>query len=117
MQMKVAHRYCVKVRKEADMTVRERFCEKVNTEYTDFRERMLQREKAEIYAAAYRIDVWKNLCKILCRLSEQYPEEVLEKLLPQPNLMECLYECWLKIEDSAYEELVQLVEKEIEEFE
>ena len=98
------------------MTVRERFCEKVNAEYTDFRERMLQREKTEIYAVAYRIDVWKNLCKILCCLSEQYPEGVLEKLLSQPNLMECLYERWLKIEDGAYEELVQLVEKEMEEF-
>ena len=99
------------------MTVREKFSEKISVEYTDFRERMLQREKAEIYAAAYRIDVWKNLCKILCRISEQYPEAVLEKLLTQPNLMECLYERWLKIEDSAYEELVQFVEKEIEELE
>ena len=97
------------------MTVRERFCEKVCGEYTEFGERMLQREKTEIYAAAYRIDVWTNLCKILCLLSEQYPESVLEKLLPQPNLLECLYERWLKIEDSVYNELMQLVEKEIEE--
>ena len=77
---------------------------------------MLQREKTEIYATAYRIDVWKNLCKILTHLARQYPEEVLERVLPQSNLMECLYERWLKIEDSAYEELMQLVEKEIEEF-
>ncbi len=99
------------------MTVRERFCKKVSAEYAAFRERMLQREKTEIYAAAYRIDVWKNLCKILCRLLEQYPEAVLEKLLLQSNLMECLYERWLKIEDSAYEELMQLVEREIVELE
>lgn len=52
------------------MTARERFCEKVSAEYTVFREGILQQEKADIYAAAYRIDVWKNLCKILCRLSE-----------------------------------------------
>lgn len=94
--------------------IRQSFCKKIYDEFQQFRVSMLRKSKDDIFGEAYKIDVFVNLYEILMEKSEVLSDAILRNLLCISGILEILYECWLKKEDSCFSELLQHVEDEIE---
>lgn len=93
--------------------MRKTFCKKIQMEYLYFKETTLKQSREEIFADSYRIDVFTNLYELLVGLSENLPEDLLKKLLCTENLLDSLYEDWLKKEDSSHMELTEFVMEKV----
>lgn len=93
--------------------MRDKFRRKVCNEYRKFRRKVLRGNRKKIYSQSYKIDVIINLYELLLELSETIPEGFIRYLMPQKNLLEQLYDQWLKKEDSLYEELMTYVDCEL----
>ena len=95
--------------------IRELFLKRLHVELHLYKETVLQKEKAEIFAESYKIELFANLYEILAEKAETLPEELLYKLLCQRfSILEFLYRKWLKREDGFYEELREYVADELE---
>lgn len=89
------------------------FCWKTSAELRAFQYAILQKEKEEIYSAAYQIDTMMNLYELLAKMSGTMEEETLAALARFPSLLEFLYYRWLGYEDSHMEELQGCINKEL----
>lgn len=79
-----------------------------------FRDSMLHRDKKTIMEEAYKIETFANLYEILAEQMEQLSEETLRKLLYMNySILEWLYQKWLKMDDSAFDELKAYVDSEL----
>ena len=95
--------------------IRELFLKRLHVELYLYKETVLKKEKTEIFAESYKIELFANLYEILAEKTEILPEELLYKLLCQRfSILEFLYRKWLKREDSFYEELKEYVSSELE---
>lgn len=95
--------------------LRQIFLEKLHVEINLFKDTMLNKSKADIYAGSYMIEVYVNLYDILVAETERMQEPLLRKLLYQNfGILDTLYVEWLNQDDSFYAELRDYVENEIE---
>lgn len=94
--------------------VKKFFLKKLYEELQLFRSSILQMDKEKIYEEAYKIEIYASLYKILVEQSEDYPVQLLEKMIVKGNVLQLLYDTWLKKEDGLYEELCSHVIYEIE---
>lgn len=83
----------------------ERFCRKVTKELETFKEEVLQADKEEIYALAYRIDCMTRIYEMLVEGNTKLREEELEQCLQEEGLLWTLYQRWLKAPAPGEEEL------------
>lgn len=78
---------------------------KITTEMKLFQEWVLQLEKEEIFALAYRIDCTIRIYEILMEFSKEISERELEVCNSIEGLLDIFYERWRKEPDSQEEEL------------
>ena len=93
--------------------VKEQFFQKLKEEYQQFRQRILQKDKQDIIKDSYRIEIFEELYKILVEKGDTLSDAILRNLLYQSGLLDFLYDCWLKKEDSQLQELMDCVEEEL----
>lgn len=89
------------------------YCEKLNRELGAYKASMLEREKEEIYAAAYEIDSVISIYEFLMETAEGRERRFLEAMIVFPGLLLFLYQQWLGYEDSHTEELTGCMEQEL----
>lgn len=71
-----------------------------------FRHSILQCTKEEIYSEAYKIETFVNMYKIFQVDIEKMSEEIAYTLLNWPGgILEYVYQEWIAIEDSTFDEL------------
>ena len=94
--------------------LREVFLERLHIEIQLFKDSMLRKSKADIYAAGYRIELYACLYEILVEQAERMPEELMRAMVYHPcSILDVFYEEWLKKDDSFYTELRDYVEDEL----
>ena len=89
------------------------FCWKISGELKLFRYQMMQKEKEDIYHAAYQIDGIISIYELLVEMSGMLSKETLEAAVAFPNLLEFLYEEWLGYEDSQAADIQRCLNKEL----
>ena len=90
------------------------FCLKIGAELSAFQYDMLQKEREEIYQAAYQIDSMINLYELLIELCRTMKEEVLIIAVMVPELLHFLYDRWLEYKDSHMEDMQGCIVQELE---
>ena len=93
--------------------VKEQFFQKLKEEYQQFRQRILQKDKQDIIKDSYRIEIFEEFYKILVEKGDTLSDAILRNLLYQSGILDFLYDCWLKKEDSQLQELMDSVEEEL----
>ena len=95
--------------------LREVFLERLHIEIQLFKDSMLRKSKADIYAAGYRIELYACLYEILVEQVERMPEELMRAMVYHPcSILDAFYDEWLRKDDSFYTELRDYVEDELE---
>lgn len=82
---------------------------KLYLEYLKFKDDMLRKTQEEVFKNCYKIDVFLNLYEILVEKSQTLSAEILMKLEKEENILEFLYDGWMKIDDSTYQEMCRYV--------
>lgn len=86
---------------------------KLALEYLQFKRRMVLLSPEDVFANAYKIDIYINLYEALLEMAESFSLQELEQLVPVPDLLGNLYEGWLKIPDSQQEEIREYLKKTV----
>ena len=90
---------------------------KVNTklylEYLKFKDDMLRKTQEEVFQSCYKIDMFLNFYEILLEKTQLLSKEVLMCLEKEENILEVLYEGWMKIDDSTYQDMCQYVNRKL----
>lgn len=86
---------------------------KIKKELEEFKSDMMQKEKEEIYGAAYQIDSIINIYELLLESGRTIAEETLEASLAFPNLLLFLYDRWMQYEDSQLEAVQDCLNEEL----
>lgn len=95
--------------------LREMLLARIHLEMQLFKDSMLRRKKADIYAGSYKIELYVNLYDILVEQVERMPEPVIREIIYQPSgILDAFYREWLNKEDSFCTELREYVEDELE---
>ena len=89
------------------------FCRKLGRELDQFKKRMMEKGKEEIYCSAYQIDSVICIYEALIELSGRIPEETLEAVTVFPGLLNFLYDRWMKYEDSHMEDIAYCLNGEL----
>ena len=98
-----------------DKHLRETLLERLHVEIQLFKDSMLCRDKEDIYAECYKIELYINIYEILVEETDRMPELLLRKLLYQNfGILDAFYQEWLGRDDSSYAELREYVEDELE---
>lgn len=87
---------------------------KISAELSAFRYGILQKEKEEIYHAAYQIDSMIHLYELLIEMCRTMKEELLIIAITIPELLHFLYGRWLEYGDSYAEDLQGCIDQELE---
>lgn len=90
------------------------FIDRIYGEFMAYKASVLSLNNADIFGKCYEIDIFVNLYEILMEKAEKLPDESLAALLSRRNILQELYDEWMKRDDSNYEEIVNLVSDEIE---
>ena len=94
--------------------LKEVFLERLHIEIQLFKDSMLRKSRADIYAASYRIELYVNLYEILVEQVERMHETLIRAMVYYPGgILDAFYEEWLKKDDSFYTELRDYVEDEL----
>ena len=94
--------------------LREVFLERLHIEIQLFKDSMLRKSKADIYAAGYRIELYACLYEILTEQAESMPEMLMRAMVYHPcSILDVFYEEWLKRADGFYTEIGDYVEDEL----
>ena len=94
--------------------MKEQFLKKIAAEYEAYKNSVLNISASDIYARAYEIDIMTNISGILINMAEKLSEYDLTLLSLHPNLLQELYNHWLKKEDGMYTEIENHITEEIE---
>lgn len=78
---------------------------KITAEMKLFKEHMLQTEKEEVFALAYRIDCTVRIYEILLECCSRMGEAELESCTGTGGILDFFYERWLKDPDTQEEEM------------
>ena len=94
--------------------MRKIFIKKLMKEIYLFRKALLRDDKRNIIEKSYRIDTMFRIYDIVREMAERMSTESLICLVVNDiEILESLYQSWLKKEDSLQEELKQHVEMEL----
>ena len=88
------------------------FCWKLDRELGQFSRKMENRSKIEIIASAYQIDSMFMIYELLLELASAMTCEELDALNSQQELLELVYQDWLKAPDSRNEEMFRFLSAE-----
>lgn len=95
--------------------LRELLRQRLHLELMLFKDSMLQKEKADIFKASYRIEIYVNLYEILLMYADDLQSNVMRGLLRLDfGILDFLYREWLDREDSFYKELREYACYELE---
>lgn len=78
---------------------------KIYIELEKFKRTMFSLEPEEVFANAYEIDMKVSIYENAIEMSTDMSEEQLQILISVPDLLDYLYEMWLKESDSRVDEL------------
>lgn len=92
----------------------EHFMDRLYGEFQAFKAEMLALTNRELFGRCYEVDTKINLYKIMVEKAGGLTAEMLSVLLKQKNILACLYDSWLKKDDSQYSELESHVAKSVE---
>lgn len=92
----------------------EQLLDRIYGEFMAYKASILSLNNAEIFGKCYEIDIFVNLYEILMEKAEKLSDEALAALLNRKNVLQELYDEWLKKDDSNYEEIECHVSDEIE---
>lgn len=81
------------------------FYGKISMELNKFKRQILELELEEIWACAYEIDTKISIYELLVEMIPVMLEEQLQGLISFPDVLDYLYEMWMRTEDSHMEEL------------
>lgn len=87
-------------------------CLKINVEYQKFKQKQIALPAEEVYGNAYQIHCYMCLYENILEICQQLSEDELVSLITFPGLLSFLYDQWLKVENSAEEELELYLKKE-----
>ena len=90
--------------------IERKFCWKISSELKMFKYRKLELGKDEIYASAYQIDCMIRIYEMLLEKSKKMESTQLQRCMEISSLLAFIYDEWLKIPDSQYEELNHVVD-------
>lgn len=93
--------------------LREAFGNKLALEYIRFKRKMILMDSEEVFANAYKIDIYINLYEALLEMAESFSIQEITRLHVVPDLLECLYEGWLKTPDSQQKEIREYLKKSV----
>lgn len=82
-------------------------------EYLQFKRGMVLLSPEEVFASAYKIDIYINLYEALPEMAESFSLQEPEQLIPVSDLLGNLYEGWLKIPDSQQEEIREYLRENV----
>lgn len=85
------------------------FCWKISSELKIFKYEILQKEKEEIMADAYRIVSMISIYEQLLELCQKMKEEELTKCVQISGLLQFLFDEWIKKPDTQYEEMEHIL--------
>lgn len=96
-------------------SIKKRFIKKIYEELQEYKNSILKQSTEIVYGESYRIEIISTLYEILLEKADSISDTVLLSLLEQSTgILEMIYQDWLKKEDSSYQELVEHVDKELE---
>lgn len=84
---------------------------KVNMELKKFKRRILECEPEEIWNSSYEINTKIEIYELLIEMAPVMLDEQLQVLISFSEVLDYLYEMWMKESDSRLEELQMCIEK------
>ena len=81
------------------------FMDRLYGEFQAFKAEMLALTSRELLVFCYEVDVKTTFYEIMMEKAGGLTAETLSALLKQKNILACLYDGWLKKDDSQYGEL------------
>lgn len=86
---------------------------KLYAEYYQFKEEMQRLPPKDIFGNCYKIgEIW-TIYEIMIAMAEVLSEEIIQELWEMPNILEHMYNTWLKRNDSHYFELKEHIDREV----
>lgn len=96
--------------------MRKQFLEKLYQEYRTYKRSVLSCPRSEIFNRCYEIDAIVNFYEILSGKAETMSDRELETLLGHKDILMEMYALWLDKSDSAYSDMEEHVDEEIQYF-
>ena len=93
---------------------KEHFLDRLYGEYQAYKASVLACPNIEIFNRSGEINAVDNFYRILSEKTDKLPEHVLTALLQRKNLLNGLYESWLRNDDYGYDDMERYTEDEIE---
>jgi len=94
--------------------MKDHLLDRIYGEYQAYKVSILSLSSAEIFSKCYEIDIMTNIYDILAERVESLSENTVAALLEQKNVLQWIYERWLKKDDSSYAELENHVMDEVD---
>lgn len=88
--------------------------EKLTKEHWQLEKEILQKEKTEVYRASDQIKIVQNIYDMLMANAENFSTSTWMAILKADNILELLYQAWIKTDDSFWDELEVSVKKTLE---
>lgn len=106
------------MRQKIQEELKQEVIKKIYQEFTDYRSNLRNESSSNLIAEAYKIETFYSLYEVLMEKSTQLSDVALLNLLNMgTGILEGLYEKWLGVKDSSYDELENYVEHELDELE
>lgn len=95
------------------------FCEKINSEYAEFENALKSTSAENVVQCAYELVLKRELANLLTGDSvffETWSVTDQARVLNIPNILDCIYQVWLKLDFSFQETLESFIEYSIKEY-
>ncbi len=93
------------------MKIQECVSDKIEDAYNEFKEEMLKKDPEEIFEKAYKISIITEIFDILFDSYEFTPHEAEIVLEFKGNILEQVYDEWLKYDNGIREDVEQSIDK------
>jgi hypothetical protein len=93
--------------------MQEHLLDRLYGEYLDYKDGVLRLSNEEIFSKCYEIDIKTNIYDILSELVEKMNDETIKALLDCGNILDELYNGWLKRDDSICSEINEYLNDEV----
>jgi hypothetical protein len=91
----------------------EDLADRLYSEYQDYKDGVLRLSNDEIFSKCYEIDIKTNIYDIISELVEKMNDETIKALLDCGNILDELYNGWLKRDDNIYSEIKEYLTDEV----
>jgi hypothetical protein len=93
--------------------MQEDLADRLYSEYMDYKDGVLRLSNDEIFSKCYEIDIKTNIYDIISELVEKMNDETIKALLDCGNILDELYNGWLKRDDNIYSEIKEYLTDEV----